>query len=99
MRWWTAPNLAFLAHEVAHAYDDAVVSQYGWDGSASPQEAISTELVAMEYENISRYAFYSRVPGFRWVRPRPAYETLTHDDVDWALPDTGYKPWQIDLEW
>ena len=99
--WWGAPNLAFLAHELGHAYDDAEVSRFGWDNELLPwsEEDKSAELFAIEYENICRYAFYSRVPGFRWVRPRPAFLTGTHEDVDWASPESGHKPWQIELDW
>jgi RHS repeat-associated protein len=97
--WWGAPHLALLAHEIGHAYDEIFT---GWadDGSMTLSEHMATEMVAIPHENIGRYAFYGRVPGFEWVKPRPAYETYLHADVDWApKDDNGRQPWEIDVIW
>jgi len=101
--WWTAPNLTGLAHELGHAYDDAV---WRWSASGSSgfteERRKRTEMAAMKWENQSRYSFYCRVPGYEWVGPRPAYGrtdhclSRRHVDVVWG---TGASPWDIPLDW
>ena len=101
--WWTAPNLTGLAHELGHAYDDTVRNWSRFGPDAFDEEARkATEMVAMGYENASRYSFYSRVPGYQWVGPRPAYgwtdtdNSRNHQDVGWGA---GLRPWVIPLDW
>jgi len=72
--WWNVPNLAALAHEIGHAYDDATNR---WQ-TFTKDDDIAREQWAMYHENVMRYAFYRRVPdcgkgGRHYTRPRPAY--------------------------
>jgi RHS repeat-associated protein len=99
--WHRYPNLAALAHELGHAYDD-VTNGMVWP--ASLEESIRTEKVAMEHENQIRYAFYRKVPGYSWVLPRPAYGfSRLYPDVYPPLssdlhPDIMWDEWLLNPE-
>jgi len=72
MHWNKFPPLVLLAHEIAHAYDD-------YDGTPlygyyrTYEQKWTAEQYAMKWENVFRYMFYRKKPGYEWVRPRPAY--------------------------
>ncbi|MBN1362385.1 MAG: RHS repeat-associated core domain-containing protein, partial [Sedimentisphaerales bacterium] len=80
--WYRVPPLAMLAHELAHA-------------SSVIADKIEDEKNSVAWENVFRYAFYKKVPGYGWVLPRPAYgwsdlgepyePTLSglHPDISW----------------
>ncbi len=89
-QWHTYPELVALAHELGHAYDD-ITRGFEWetnDSGTRKRPPAGEELVreqnAIFCENYFRFAFYSKVPGYEWVRPRPA--------VGWSRTRSGYTP-------
>jgi hypothetical protein len=90
--WDKFPPLVALAHELVHAYQRIVENETTY---TSP-----LQVPAMKDENLIRYAFYRRVPGYRDIKPRPGnagvYEgpvlQYLFDVVDWADWSPSYAP-------
>jgi RHS repeat-associated protein len=86
--WHTFPGLAILAHELEHAHQH-VVEGYN---PAALRHRKRAEQGAMRVENLIRHAFYTKVPGWEDLVPRPGYSIGTAD-MSWAewspywLPD------------
>lgn len=88
--WHRSPSLVILAHELGHAYDD-VTRGFQWRtrtnaaGNTLYQypkgEELVREQIGIIQENQFRFAFFSKVPGYEWVRPRPS--------VGWSFT----RPW------
>ena len=74
--WYKVHPLAMLAHELAHAYDDA---DGGFDGRRG-REHIHAEKYAMKYENMIRRELWEKDPGCDNLYPRPGY-LRHHRDV------------------
>jgi hypothetical protein len=94
LEWYYFPPLVILAHEMAHAYDYYLPAGFRvTDGSL-----VSEEHYAVSWENIFRYAFFRKVPGYEWVRPRPAYgfsDRLGYQDT-YSAALSGLHP---DIKW
>ena len=90
--WDRFPPLVALAHELVHAYQRIV------EDAATYTSAL--QIPAMKEENLIRYAFYRRVPGYRDIRPRPGNAGLYEgpvlqylfDVVEWADWLPSYAP-------
>lgn len=87
--WDRFPPLVALAHELVHAYQRIAEDRRTY---SSP-----LQIAAMKDENLVRYAFYRKVPGYAGIKPRPgnrgfylggAFQYL-FDTVEW--PD-----WPLD---
>jgi hypothetical protein len=75
--WGTFPSLVVLIHELEHAHQRLCRDESKW-GDPHPDEgrlknSKPREIGAMEAENYQRYAFYTKVPGFQQLYPRPGY--------------------------
>jgi len=74
--WHTFPGAAVLAHELQHAY------QLAGEGWYPQRNRIRAEEGAMRIENLIRYAFHTKVPGWGGLLPRPGRLRAT-PDISW----------------
>jgi hypothetical protein len=86
LEWYKFPPLVMLAHEMMHAYD------YYYPHSSGGQ--VAQEMYAMAWENWFRYMFYTKVPGYDWVYPRPAYGFSDWERYknDYTASESGLHP-------
>lgn len=90
--WDRFPPLVALAHELFHAYQRIAEDRRTY---SSP-----LQIGAMKDENLIRSAFYRKVPGFAYVRPRPgnrgfyldAVFQYLFDAVEWSDWSPDYTP-------
>lgn len=90
--WDTFPPLVGLAHELVHAWQRVVEYKqiYG----------PTLQIGAMKGENLARYAFYRKVPGNEWLRPRPGNRGVYlngalaayFEDMEWSEWWPGFEP-------
>ena len=90
MNWHYVPPLAMLAHELGHA-----IAAYISDGSG--------EGPAMDAENVIRYAYYKKIPGYgegeqNQVWARPAYGKYWATD-SWNHPDISWETYWDEDDW
>ena len=91
-RWHSFPPLVALAHELVHAKQRVIEDKYVY--------ASSMQIDAMKGENLARYAFYRKVPGYEDLRPRPGNRgfylngkfQFYFDDIDWADWSPAFSP-------
>ncbi len=82
--WHSLPSLAVFAHELEHAYQYITdVFEGGVPIRPSGPQREFLEIYACAAENIVRRAFYSKVPGYSHILPRPSYANREHEDVSW----------------
>ncbi len=92
-RWDRFPPLVALAHELVHAYQRIAEDR--------PAYISALQIPAMKNENLVRYAFYRKVPGYADIRPRPGNRGFYRDsalqylfdDVTWPDWSLNYAPW------
>ncbi len=92
MAWDTFPPLVSLAHELVHAWQRVVEERHIYGASL--------EIGAVKGENLVRYAFYRKVLGHDWLRPRPGnrgyYVNGTFaayfEDMEWSEWWPGFEP-------
>ena len=78
-KWLYMPDLASLAHEMMHAYDDLIM-RGDVDTLFDPvYENAAAELYAMHYENRIRKALFMVDPSCEDVYPRPGYQMFYVD--------------------
>lgn len=90
--WDVFPPLVGLAHELVHARQRVVEDKQIY-GSV-------LQIDAMKDENVARYAFYRKVPGNEWLRPRPGNkgyyrngEFIAYfEDMEWSEWSPGFNP-------
>jgi len=98
-QWHILPELAILGHEIAHAYDYVkdITGQKPWDMNWTLR--VNRETYAMAWENIFRYGLYSKIPGYQWVVPRPAYGWSLDESFPWKDVVHPWSALRPDVEW
>ncbi len=88
--WDVFPPLVGLAHELVHAWQRVVEDRQMYGSSM--------QVEAMKRENVVRYAFYRKVPGFEWVRPRPGNKGYFRNGTFVAyFEDMEWSEWSVDF--
>lgn len=90
--WDAFPPLVGLAHELVHAWQRVVEDRQMYGSSM--------QVEAMKRENLVRYAFYRKVPGHEWVRPRPGNKGYIRngtfvayfEDMEWSEWSADFNP-------
>ena len=90
--WHSFPPLVGLAHELIHAQQRVLEDEYTYGKTL--------QIDAMKGENLARYAFYRKVPGYEDLRPRPGNQGYYRnaqfqdyfDDIDWEDWSPDFSP-------
>jgi hypothetical protein len=90
--WHSFPPLVGLAHELIHAQQRVLQDEYTYGKTL--------QIEAMKGENLARYAFYKKVPGYKDLRPRPGNQGYYlnsrfqdyFDDIEWEDWSPDFSP-------
>jgi len=91
-RWHSFPPLVGLAHELVHAQQRVLEDKRYYTSVM--------QIDAMKGENVARFAFHRKAPGYGDLRPRPGNQGFYRagnfqfyfEDIDWADWSPAFNP-------